>query len=98
MKKQGKRLETSKKILASSWAATITLSALCIIGAFLSVDMGSITPLASLAWGELTTAHAFYYWKAKNENRAKGAQKLVKDMAETYGIDTAARFTEIIYK
>lgn len=93
-----KKLETSKKILGASWAASIALTLTCVIGSFMGHDMGNVTTLAGLAWGELTAAHCFYYWKSKNENRAKGVQKLVRDMAETYGTDAAARFAEIIYK
>ena len=98
----GKRLrqmETSKKILAGSWAAAITLTVIVVVGSFIpGVDMSQVTILAGSAWAELTAAHGFYYWKAKNENRAKGAQKLVKQLAAEYGIDVAARFAEIIFK
>lgn len=93
-----KNLEVSKRILCGSWAATITLTTICIIGTFWGKDVTNITTLASLSWGELTAAHGFYYWKAKNENRAKGAQKLIRDLAETHGIEAAARFSEIIYR
>lgn len=94
-----KRMETSKKILAGSWAAAITLTIIVVVGAFIpGADMSQVTILAGSAWAELTAAHGFYYWKAKNENRAKGAQKLVKQLAEQYGIDAAARFAEIIFK
>lgn len=92
-----KSMETSKKILGGSWAAAITLTAIVIVGTFRQVDVSSLTILATSAWGELT-AHAFYYWKAKNENRSKGSQKLVRELAQEYGIDAAARFAEIIFK
>ena len=91
-------LHTSKKILGGSWASTIALTLVCIVGSFKGYDMNNVTTLAGLAWGELTAAHCFYYWKSKNENRAKGVQALVRDMAEKYGTDAAARFAEIIYK
>lgn len=100
-KKAGSRLktmETSKKILAGSWTATITLTALVIIGTFKEVDVTNLTTLAGLSWAELTAAHGFYYWKSKNENRHKGAQKLIRDLAQEHGIEAAARFAEIIYK
>ena len=93
-----KKLETSKKILAGSWAVTLTLTAIVAAGNFMDKNVADITPLAALAWGELTAAHGFYYWKAKNENRAKGTQRLIKDLAEKYGIDAAARFAELIFK
>lgn len=94
-----KAMETSKKILAGSWTAAITLTVIVVVGSFIpGTDMSQVCILAGSAWAELTAAHGFYYWKAKNENRAKGAQKLVKQLAEEHGIDAAARFTEIIFK
>lgn len=93
-----KKMETSKKILGGSWVVALVLTVIVIVGSFMEKDFGHITTLAALAWGELTAAHGFYYWKAKNENRAKGAQKLVKELAEQYGIDAAARFAEIVLK
>ena len=33
-----------------------------------------------LAWAETATATGYYFWKAKNENRAKYAQKFLKGM------------------
>ena len=41
---------------------------------------------------------ALYLWKAKNENRAKYAQKFVKQFANTYGIDAAIRIAEVVLK
>ena len=100
-KKAGSRLktmETSKKILAGSWAAAITLTTLVVIGTFKQVDVTNLTILAGAAWAELTAAHGFYYWKAKNENRYKGAAKLIRELAQEHGIEAAARFAEIIFK
>ena len=95
------RMETSKKILVGSWTAAITLTAITIVAAFMGVDPQNVAVLASLAlaaWAELTAAHGFYYWKAKNENRMKGAHKLIRELVDKHGIDAAARFAEIIYK
>lgn len=93
-----KTMETSKKILGGSWAVTLTLTTIVIIGTFMQVDVTNLTILAGLSWGELTAAHGFYYWKAKNENRSKGAYKLIRELAQEHGIDAAARFAEIIFK
>ena len=93
-----KKLETSKKILWASWIAVALLTGITIYGAFIGIDSTNLTTIAGMAWAELTAAHGFYYWKAKNENRAKGTQKLVKDFAKQYDIEAAARFAEIIYK
>lgn len=101
VREAGKRLktmETSKKILGGSWAVTLTLTTIVIVGTFAEVDVTNLTILAGAAWAELTAAHGFYYWKAKNENRSKGALKLVKQLADDHGIEAAARLAEIIYK
>ena len=90
--------ETSKLILAGSWVSTIIMTALTVACTFCGFDASGITTLACLAWGELTAAHGFYYWKAKNENRAKGAQKMVKDLASSYDLEAVARLAEIVYK
>lgn len=93
-----KRRETSKLILWCSWAAALTLTGLVAVCTFLMLDTSGLVALAGLAWGELTVAHGFYFWKAKNENRAKGSCQLVRHLAEKYGIDAAARFAELIFK
>lgn len=91
-------LEVSKKILIGSWIAAILLTLIVIIGSFFNLPISDVTTLACLAWGELTAAHAFYYWKAKNENRSKGVCQLVRELACEYGIDGVSRIAEIIFK
>lgn len=101
VKEAGKRLktmETSKKILGASWSVALSLSAGVVIGTFMEVDVTNLTDLAKTAWAEVAVTHAFYLWKAKCENIAKGVQKLVKQLAKQYGIEAAARLAEIIYK
>lgn len=93
-----KTMETSKKILGGSWIVTLTLTTIVVIATFKQVDVTNLTILAGLSWGELTAAHGFYYWKAKNENRRKGTCKLIRELAQEHGIDAAARFAEIIFK
>ena len=44
------------------------------------------------AWG------GFYYWKSKNENRAKYAQRFLNKFADKYGADAALRAAEIVLK
>lgn len=94
-----KKIETSKKILLASWIAAIALTLVDINGVYRGLEhVSELTTLAGMAWAELTAAHGFYYWKSKNENRAKGTQNLIRDLAEKYGIESAATFAEIIYK
>lgn len=47
---------------------------------------------------ETTSSSGFYLWKAKNENRAKYAQKYMDKWAEKYGPEAAARIAEIVLK
>lgn len=91
-------METSKKILCASWAAAGVLTGLTVCAVFRCVDASALLTLAGLAWAELTAAHGFYLWKAKNENRSKHAMQLVRDLAKDYGIDNAARIAEIVLK
>lgn len=93
-----KRMYFSRKIVIASWIVSIMLTVVVAVGSFLDHDMSNLTTLAALAWGELTAAHGFYFWKKKNENRAKYAQQLVKDMAQEYGIDSVARLAEVVLK
>lgn len=92
------RIETSKLILIGSWAVALTLTGITIHGSYLGRDMSQVAMLAALSWGELTAAHGFYFWKAKNENRAKGTQKLIKDLAAKHGIDAVARIAELVFR
>ena len=96
-----KQIETSKKILAASWIAAVTLTSITIIAVFMELDSNNVATLATLAlaaWAELTAAHGFYYWKSKNENRAKYAQHFVKIFAKEYGTDATIQIAEIVLK
>lgn len=92
------KITTSKWILLLDFAVALVLTAAVAVGSFLGRDMSEVSALA-LAWdGQLTVAVGFYYWKAKNENREKGVQKLITDMAEKYGVESVTSLAEIIYK
>lgn len=89
---------TSKLLLFVDFTVAILLTAIVVIGAFLERDMTAVTE-ATLAWdGQLAVAVGFYYWKAKNENRSKGVQRLITDMAEKYGMESVAQMADIIFK
>ena len=47
---------------------------------------------------ECGAATGFYFWKAKNENRSKYAMKFVRELADRYGLDGAARILEIVLR
>lgn len=84
-------METSKKLLIGSAAA----STVCIILNVLGVLSVEIT-LAVI--GFATAIGMFYLWKAKNENRSKYAQKFMDEWAEKYGPDSVAQIMEIVLK
>lgn len=84
-------METSKKWLTGNALACIVLIIACASGA----DLKEIT-LAVIAGS--TAYSGFYIWKAKNENRAKYAQKYMEKWAEKYGPEAAARIAEIVLR
>lgn len=84
-------MEFSKKWMLGSAAISLLLIIACTLGA----DLQEIT-LAVIA--ETTACTGFYLWKAKNENRAKYAQKYMDKWAEKYGPEAAARIAEIVLK
>lgn len=94
-----KHLCCSKKIVLASYIITILLTLVTVLGAFLSShDMTPIATVAGLSWAETAACNAFYFWKAKNENRIKLTQQMVKDLADKYGIDAVANLTNIILR
>lgn len=91
-------MEFSKKMLFFSWAATLILTVLAIWFSLKSLPMDALYVIAPLSWTETGTATAFYFWKAKNENRAKYAQKFLKEISKEWGTETAIRISEIVLK
>ena len=91
------KLCCSKKILLVSWSSTIFFAILTALGAFFSSrDITPLVTIASLSWGETAASTAFYYWKARTENRIKLTKALVDDWADKYGIDAVATLAGII--
>ena len=84
-------MEFSKFWLIGNTTVSLLLILLCIFG----VPIVEIT-VAQLAL--TTAAGGFYYWKAKNENRAKYAQKFMDEWAEKYGPESVAQIMEIVLK
>ena len=92
------KLCCSKKILVVSWGSTALLTILTALGAFFSSR--DITPLltnSSLSWGETAASTAFYYWKARTENRIKLTKAMVEDWADKYGIEAVATLASIVF-
>lgn len=91
-----KRICCSKKIVVTSYVLTVLLSAICVYGClFTDRDMAVVGTIAGLAWGETTAVNAFYFWKAKAENKIKLTQSMVQSMGEKYGIDAVVQLAEI---
>lgn len=88
----------SKKLLLFSWLMTLILTATSIYLSIRSMPLDAMYTCVPLAWAETGTATGYYFWKAKNENRAKYAQKFLKDIANEWGTDTAVRMAEIVLK
>ena len=84
-------MEFSKKWLIGSAVSTALLLILYIMQL-----IGSEIVMAAFA--ELSVSGGFYFWKSKNENRAKYAQRFMQKWADKYGPETAARISEIVLR
>lgn len=77
---------------------SVLLCITTIVGTLTDHDVTAIAALTGTsfvtdgAWG------GFYYWKSKNENRAKYAQRFLNKFADKYGADAALRAAEIVLK
>ena len=74
---------------------SVLLCVATIVTNYLGFDVTALAGASLLtngAWG------GFYFWKAKNENRAKYAQRFLKQFADKYGADVAVRVAEIVLK
>lgn len=84
-------MSTFKKGLCFSWAVSLVLSAVVVLAVlFTDKDISPIVQVAACSWAETAVYDAVYAHKSKCENRAKYAQKFIKDLAETYGLDSVA--------
>ena len=91
-------MEFSKKMLVLHICISVLLCITTIVGTLTDHD---VTAIAALTGTSLVTNGAwggFYFWKAKNENRAKYAQRCLKQFADKYGADVAVRIAEIVLK
>lgn len=91
-------MEFSKKMLLLHIVISVVLCGITVAGTLRGLDVTAIAVLAGTsfvtdgAWG------GFYLWKSKNENRAKYAQRFLKQFAGQYGADVALRAAEIVLK
>lgn len=90
------RLSCSKKILVASFTLAAGLTIATVAGTFLTEkDMTAVTTVAGLAWGETATSAAFYYWKARAENKLKLTQTMLENWADKYGIENVIQLAGI---
>jgi len=91
-------MEFAKKILVVHIFVSVCLCVTTAIGTFIGRDVTAVGILAGISLGADGVWGGFYYWKAKNENRSKYAQKFVRLFAKEYGIDAAIRIAEVVLK
>jgi hypothetical protein len=91
-------MEFSKKLLIVSGSITAILSVLLIWFSIKFYPLDGLVVVVPLSWAETGAATAFYYWKAKNENRAKYGQMFMREFASRYEPDVAVRIAEVVLK
>lgn len=62
------KIETSKLILIVSYAISIILTVIVVIGAFIDKDMGYVVQIALASYVEVSACNIWYYKKATREN------------------------------
>lgn len=93
-----KNTEFHKWILIIHILISVCLCIATAVGAFKGVDVTAVGILAGISLGADGAWGGFYYWKSKNENRAKYAQQFVNLFAEKYGVDAAIKVAEVVLR
>lgn len=91
-------MEFSKKLLLFSGSITIILTIMLIVFPFKQLPLDGLIVVTPLSWAETGVATGYYYWKSKNENRAKYGQAFLNAFAEKWGPDIAIRMAEVVLK
>lgn len=91
-------MELSKKLLYFSWSITIILTILLLWFSIEQWALDGLIVVTPLSWTETGVSTGYYYWKSKNENRAKYGQAFLKDFSEKWGPEVALRMAEIVLK
>lgn len=91
-------MEFSKKLLIFSWSISIILTLLLIFFPIYRLPIDGLIVVTPLSWTETGVATGYYYWKSKNENRAKHGQAFLNEFAEKWGAEIAVRMAEIVLK
>lgn len=82
-----KKMETSKRIILTSYIAAFLFSLIVVIGTFTGFEVSNITTIASLAWAEVAVSNAFYFRKAARENVPKVIASMPDDLKEQIDIN-----------
>lgn len=91
-------MEFSKKLCIFVWSVTITLTVITIWMSQNDKPLDAMLVITPLSWAAADVVTGFYLWKAKNENRAKYAQKFLREIAKEWDSETAIRIAEIVLK
>lgn len=91
-------MEFSKKLVIFLLGLALFLTLITILFPAVGIPADGLYIVTPLSWTAFDVAAGFYYWKSKNENRAKYTQKFVKQLAQEYGIDASLRAAEIVLK
>lgn len=91
-------MEFSKKMLVLHIFISVILCGITVTGTLLGWDVNAVAVLTGTSLVTDGTWGGFYLWKSKNENRAKYAQRFLKQFASQYGADVALRAAEIVLK
>ena len=91
-------MEFSKKMLLLHIFISAILCGITVAGTILGWDVNAVAVLAGTSLITDGTWGGFYLWKSKNENRAKYAQRFLRQFANQYGADVALRAAEIVLK
>jgi uncharacterized membrane protein len=93
------RLCCSKKALWTSWGVFIVLLCSLLYGFFFTTkDLMPLVTVICFDGGVTAAATAFYYWKARAENRIKLTKAMVEAWADKYGIEAVANLANIVLK
>ncbi len=91
-------MEFSKKMLVLHIFISVILCGITVAGTIWGWEISAVAVLAGTSLVTDGTWGGFYLWKSKNENRAKYAQRFLKQFASQYGADVALRAAEIVLK
>ena len=92
-------METSKKIIFASYVVVGLLFIAYCVEMCCGIDTSNTMTALMAALTEVAASNAFYFWKAKNENRHKYTISLIERLKEQcYDEEFISRIAEIIMK